>query len=138
MNSTNIWKKRLNRLEKRKSNKIVNDIHFKSKKKKIFSNFLKRNLITNWIKNEENELIIDLNINEQEEDKDSLELDHIQYLSEMKNILFLDLENFSSFFQHLTNHLPNQTYLIAFQGSNISWKTPTKYLNFNLFKRNQI
>jgi hypothetical protein len=52
----------------------------------------------------------------------------------MKNIIFLDLENFSSFFQHLTNDLPDQTYIIAFQGSNIQWKPPIKFLNLNIFK----
>jgi hypothetical protein len=129
MTSTNIWKKQLNnRRILKKGDKILNDVHFKPKKKKIFSNLFKKNLITNWIENEEeSEFSIDSNLNE--EDKDSLQLENLEYLSTMKNIIFLDLENFSSFFQHLTNDLPDQTYIIAFQGSNIQWKPPKKFKN---------
>jgi hypothetical protein len=140
MNSTNIWKKRLNKNKNEKqSNKILNNRQFKSKKKKkYFSNLLKENLITNWIENEgddeESDSSIDLNyfhkkcqIKQNNQDEDSLQIQNLQYLSTMKNIIFLDLENFSTFFQHLANQLPNQTYIMAFQGSNIQWKPPTKF-----------
>jgi hypothetical protein len=99
---------------------------------------LKDNLITNWIENEgddeQSESSIDLNyfhkkcqIKTNEQDEDSLQIENLQYLSTMKNIIFLDLDNFSTFFQHLTNELPNQTYIMAFQGSNIQWKPPKKF-----------
>jgi ribosomal protein S8 len=145
MNSTNIWKKRLNNKREKESNRIVNRRHFKSKKKKkVLSNFLKENLITNWIENEgddeQSESSIDLNyfhkncqIKTTNQDEDSLHIENLQRLSTMKNIIFLDLDNFSSFFQHLTNDLPDQTYIMAFQGSNIQWKPPKKFTNFNIF-----
>jgi len=152
MNSTNIWKKRLNKNKNEKqSNKIIKNRHFKStkKKKKSFSNLLKSNLITNWIENEgddeESDLSIDLNyfhnscqIKINNQDEDSLQIENLQYLSTMKNIIFLDLENFSTFFQHLTHPLPNQTYIMAFQGSNIQWTPPTKFnkLKFSIKLKN--
>ncbi len=37
--------------------------------------------------------------------------------------------------QHLTNQLPDQTYIIAFQGFNIHWKTPNKITNSNIFNK---
>ena len=140
MNSTNIWKKRSNSKSEKKSNRVKNDRHFKPKKKRHFPHFLKENLITNWIENEgddeQSELSDDLSlfhkkcqIKTNDQDEDSLKLENLQRLSTMKNIIFLDLENFSTFFQHLPNNLPNQTYIIAFQGSNIQWKPPTKFTN---------
>jgi hypothetical protein len=142
MNSTNIWKKRLNyKNANKESNKILNRPHFKTKKEKVLTNIFKENLITNWIENEGDDELsqsssTDLRlfhrkcqIKENDNDEDSLQLDNLQFLSTMKNIIFLDLENFSTFFQHLTNQLPNQTYIIAFQGSNIQWKPPKKFKN---------
>lgn len=141
MNSTNIWKKKLNKNKNEKQkNEILNLRQFKSKKKKSSSNFLKENLITNWIENEEqthSSLSSSIHFNsENEEDKDSLQIENLQYLSTMKNLIFLDLENFSSFFQHLTNELPNETYIMAFQSSNIKWKPPKKLNKFTFFSSN--
>lgn len=135
MNQTNIWKKRLNSKSDKKSNKIINSSNFKSKKRQLFSNSLKENLITNWIENEENESFINVplfykhfQVESNDEDEDSLHIQDLQRLSTMKNIIFLDLENFSSFFQYLTENLPNETYIIAFHSPNIEWKSPEKFL----------
>ncbi|CAF5058687.1 unnamed protein product, partial [Rotaria sp. Silwood1] len=108
------------------------------------------NLITNWIENEDDEesqSSIDLEIfykksqiNINDQDEDSLQLDNVQRLSTMKHIIFLDLENFSRFFQHLTNQLPDHTYVMAFQASNIQWRPPKNdivydnLLNLNNFQ----
>ncbi|CAF0889077.1 unnamed protein product [Rotaria sordida] len=150
MNSTNIWKKRPNDKSEKKSNGILNSHNFKPKKKKLNLNLLKDNLITNWIENENDEksqssIDFDLlykksQINLNDQDEDSLQLENLQRLSTMKNIIFLDLENFSRFFQHLTNQLPDYTYVIAFQASNIQWKPPKNdiiyenLLNLNNFQ----
>ncbi|CAF1505524.1 unnamed protein product [Rotaria magnacalcarata] len=152
MNATNIWKKRSNDRSEKKSNRIINCRHFKSKKKEIFLNLLKDNLITNWVDNEskdddndeQSQSLIEsdfmykasqIKINNQ--DEDSLQLENFQRLSTMKNIIFLDLENFSRFFQHLINPLPDQTYVIAFQASNMKWKPPKNDLVYeNLLNLN--
>lgn len=147
MNSTNIWKKILNDRNEKQSNKILNHHNFKPKKKNFLSNSIKRNLITNWILNEENDEENQSSIHfeilhknstskSNDMDKDSLQIENFQYLSTMKNIIFLDLENFSRFFQHLTSNLPNKTYVIAFHSSNIQWKAPEKFL-IEIFKKNK-
>ena len=51
----------------------------------------------------------------------------------MNNLIFLDLENVSSFFQHLTNYLPDRTFILAFYSSNIQWKSPKKFHRFVSF-----
>ncbi|CAF1412281.1 unnamed protein product [Adineta ricciae] len=74
-------------------------------------------------------------IKHENQDKDSLQLDNLHYLATMKHLLFLDLENFSNFFQHLTHQLPDQTYVIAFTSSNNQWKPPKNNLIYeNLIK----
>ena len=134
MNSRKIAKKRLN--QRRDSGRISK--HRVKKKKKIFSNSFREYLITNWIENEgddeRNDSSMDVNIFHKNcqikatnEDEDSLHIENLHRLSTMKNILFLDLENFSSFFQHLTNHLPDQTFIFAFSSSNIQWKPPKNH-----------
>lgn len=153
MNSTNIWKKRKNDQNDKKSNRIVNQHHFKSKKKKSLINFLNPNLVTNWINNKQNDSddddddesqsLKDLNftyknslVEIQNQDQDSLQIENLQRLSTMKNIIFLDLDNFSRFFQHLTNPLPDKTYVIAFQASNLQWRPPKKLFDFYLASYN--
>lgn len=139
MNSKKYRKKRLNETSKRTSNRIIHRDHLKkSKKKKILPNSFKEYLITNWIENdddhEENESLTNLNffhkncpLKTTNEDEDSLHIENLHRLSTMKNIIFLDLDNFSSFFQHLTTSLPEHTYILAFYGSNIQWKPPKKF-----------
>ncbi|CAF0950933.1 unnamed protein product [Adineta steineri] len=151
MNSTNIWKKRLSNDNKNKkvSSGILNRPQFKRKQKRNLSNLFKENLITNWIENEGDDeesesSSIDWNIFHKkcqikttECDEDSLQLDNLQYLSTMKHIIFLDLDNFSRFFQHLTNQIPHHIYIIAFQGSNIRWKPPkNNFIYENLLNSN--
>lgn len=60
----------------------------------------------------------------------SIDVNILQRLSRMKKIIFLDLENFSSVFQHLTNYLPDQTFVFVFSSSNIQWKPPKTFISF--------
>ena len=80
MNSRIFGKKRLNKnSSKEEIHKVIHNHHLKPKKKYHFSTLSNKHLVSNWIENE---------INDDEES---------EYLSTMKNILFLDLENFSTF-----------------------------------------
>ncbi len=95
-----------------------------------------------WWRTKRSESSIDLNyfhknyqIKTTNQDADSLHIENLQRLSTMKNLIFLDLDNFSSFFEHLTDQLPDQTSIMAFQGSNIRWKPPEKYYSLLLFDR---
>ena len=128
MNSTNIWKKISNTKSRNHFNGIVDSSNFKSKKKKkkkkFCSNLLNKSLITNW--ENENQWSIDENIHKKD-DEDSLQLDNLQHLATMNNLIFLDLENFSTFFEHLRENLPEQSYVIAFQSSNFQWKPPKQF-----------
>ncbi|UJR38588.1 hypothetical protein I4U23_031253 [Adineta vaga] len=123
-----------------KKSRILNHSQFKSKKKRVVSNFFKENFFSNWIQNEyENQSFSSRNsqIKNQTDDQDSLQLNNLEYLSTMKYILFLDLENFSNFFQHLTNPLPNQIYILAFTSLNYQWKPPLKNVIYeNLIQSN--
>ena len=109
-----------------KSTNILNQRRFKAKKS------LKTNFRSNWIEKEEDDdddSTIDLKFIDRNQDRDSLQIENLQRLSTMKHLIFLDLENFSSFFQHLTQPLPMLTYVMAFQGIHFQWKPPIKFHN---------
>ena len=132
MNSKSRSKKRIN-----DNSGVLNRSRFKPKRRKLFSNPFKQNLVSNWIENDlDSQSLVSVNSNifqrispikRENQDKDSLQLDNLQYLSTMKHLLFLDLENFSNFFQHLTHQLPDRTHVIAFTSSNNTWKPPKKF-----------
>ena len=138
MQTTNIWKKRWgrkNRSEKQRTSRILRRPQFKPRRRKPLSEIFEDNFLTNWIEQEASESassndwhLADRNgqITTNDRDEDSLQLDNLHYLSTMKDLLFLDLDNFSRFFQHLIKPLPTLTYIIAFRGSTNQWRPPTK------------
>ena len=144
MNSTNIWKKSV---ESRSKRTVRRQCHrLKSKRRKFLSGLFKENLLSNAMTDEvqrcartrasahssspTSEKCKSL-VEDEDTDRDSLQLDDLSRLSTMKHLLFLDLDNFSRFFEHLPSVLPLLTYVIAFQGPFIHWQPPTKSSNIS-------
>ena len=138
MKSTDRWKKsvesRSKRMVRRRSDQL------KSKKRKFLSDLFKENLLSNAMTGEAQPCArararasaiekCQSIVEHEDTDRDSLQLDDLFRLSSMKHILFLDLDNFSRFFEHLPSILPLLTYVIAFQGPFIHWQPPTKSRN---------
>ncbi|CAF1487811.1 unnamed protein product, partial [Didymodactylos carnosus] len=69
--------------------------------------------------------------------QDSLNLENIDRLNTMKHILFVDLDNWSVFFQRLPNALPENIFVIGFSGGKHQWKTPTELSNTLIKKPNK-
>ena len=60
------------------------------------------------------------------EDEDEEEIDeNVDRWSRLADLLFLDLDNYSHFFEHLKEDLPPSTAVLVFQRANNHWKQPT-------------
>ncbi|XP_067876257.1 E3 SUMO-protein ligase ZNF451 isoform X2 [Heterodontus francisci] len=58
---------------------------------------------------------------DQEED---IELPDLDLLRTMTHLVFIDLDNWAGFFNHLPGHLNQGTFFWGFQGGNTHWKAP--------------
>ena len=58
------------------------------------------------------------------------QLTSTEHLMRMKNIIFLDLDNFSGFFSKLPRRLPDLTFIWGFYGGKIVWREPDRFVHF--------
>ena len=69
------------------------------------------------------------NEEEEEEEEEEVEIDvNVDRWSRLSDLLFLDLDNYSHFFEHLREDLPPSTAVLVFQRMNNHWKQPIKSL----------
>ncbi|CAH2248785.1 zinc finger 451 S homeolog isoform X2 [Pelobates cultripes] len=66
----------------------------------------------------------------QEMDTVDSELPDLDYLCTMTHIVFLDLDNWASFFTHLPGFLNQGTFVWGFQGGKSNWKPPVNCIMF--------
>ncbi|XP_036772190.1 E3 SUMO-protein ligase ZNF451 isoform X5 [Manis pentadactyla] len=68
-------------------------------------------------------------------DDEVVELPDLDYLRTMTHIVFVDFDNWSSFFGHLPGHLNQGTFIWGFQGGNTNWKPPLNCKIYNYLNR---
>ncbi|XP_053380506.1 uncharacterized protein LOC123559910 [Mercenaria mercenaria] len=66
------------------------------------------------------------------------ELIATEHLSRMKNIVFLDLDNWGSFFHKLPRCLPDGTFVWGFFGGKLVWHAPYRLEIFRQMKRKEL